>query len=188
MQCAAATSSRRKQSSASSSSLKRRIPVRRRNQVIIFMACIVGHMLAYTRWAPNPHNPLRVSKSHVFVNLQYTPTPPSAISASFFHGMSAIHLLVVLTEILIPRRRSFHLFGAAVSANDSDSELEWISTSNEQVNWVDRLSPFLHFLCADCGCRTTNFDYVTLWLLLLSLFRTLDCLNFLLEAMKIWVC
>ncbi len=162
--CAGATSGKRKQSSVPSSSLKRRIPVRRRNQVIILMLCIVGHVFACTRHAANPHNPLLVSKSHVLVDLQYTPTPPSAISASFFHGMGVVHPLVVLTEILMPRRRGGHLFDATVSAIDSNSDLEWISTSNEQVKWVDYhpappLQPLVHFMYGDGGCSSTDFDY-----------------------------
>ncbi len=131
--CPGDASSKRKRSSVPSSSLKRRIPVRRRNQVIILVPYVVGHVFAYTRQAANPRNPPYSFLNHtILVALQYTPTLPSAIPSSFFHGMGAVHPLMVLTEILMPRGGGGHLFGV-VSANGGDSDVGWVSTSNEEV-------------------------------------------------------
>ncbi len=132
--CPGGASSKRKRSSVPSSSLKRRIPVRRRNQVIILVSyVVVGRVFAYTRQATNPCNPPYSYLNYtILVALQYTPTPSSAIPASFFHGMGVVHPLMVLTDILMPRGGSGHLFGV-VSANGHDSDMGWVSTSNAEV-------------------------------------------------------
>eukprot|EP01084_Bolivina_argentea_P233942 393895_1 len=70
---------------------------------------------------------------------QYTPTPSSAIPASFFHGMGVVHPLMVLTDILMPRGGSGHLFGV-VSANGHDSDMGWVSTSNAEGFALPRVS------------------------------------------------